>query len=84
MSEVDAGNSFVLPTFAELILIVEKGKLLNDVVHYEINVDRRLVTYHFLVGLTKLAHVRNIKSLVWIKLKHPSNNSLQFWGVLII
>ena len=74
----------MLPTFAELILIVEKGKLLNNVVHDEINVDRRLVTYHFLVGLTKLTYVRNIESLVWVKLKHPSYDSLQLWGILVI
>ena len=66
----------MLPTLAKLVLIVEEGKLLNYIVHYEVNVDRGFVTHHFLVGFAKLTHVRNIESLVWIQLKHPSYDSL--------
>jgi hypothetical protein len=36
---VDARNSLVLPPLTKLVLIVQQGEFLDDVIHYQIDID---------------------------------------------
>lgn len=83
VSEVDAGNSFVLPALAELVLVVQKRKFLYDVVHDQVDVYLRLACRMLSEGLAKLDHLTDVKPLIRVQFQHPCDHALQFRRVLI-
>ena len=67
VSEMDSRNSFVFPTFTKLILIVEKRKFFNYVVHYQVDVNTRFISNVLFECFAKLTYLRYIKPLVRVQ-----------------
>ena len=76
--EIDAGNTLVLPDSAETGLVVEQAKLLDDIVHDQVDVDLRLVAHRLFVGFAQLAYLANVESLVRVELKHTHDDTAKF------
>ena len=68
MGEVDARDALVLPHSAEAQLVVQQAQLLDDVVHYQVDVDLRLAAHARLVGLAQAANLADVEALVWVQL----------------
>lgn len=75
MCQVDARDSFVLPTFAKGVFVVEQTKLFNDVVHYEVSVNLRFACYVFLIGFTQCVYLINVKPLVRVNFQHSHHQT---------
>ena len=67
MGEVDSRNALVFPYPTETHFIVKQAQLFNYVVHYQVNVYLWLVSNALLIRYTELAHLANVKSLIWIQ-----------------
>lgn len=65
---VDPRNLLVLPPLAKRVFVVKKAQLFDDIVHYEVSVYLRFIGHVLLVSLAKLAHLVDVKSLIWIYL----------------
>ena len=65
------------PPLTKGVLIVEKAEFLNNVVHYQVYVNRWLTSNVFLVGLAKLADHIDGKALIRIKLQHTFDYTSQ-------
>jgi len=83
MRKVHPWYAFVLPAFAESIFIVKETKLLNDVVHYKVSINLRLVGHVLFVCFTQLANLVDIKPLVRVNFEHTYNQTSQFLTVFL-
>ena len=83
VSEIHARNALVLPATAKCVLVIQQTQLLNDVVHYEVRVDLRLVRHMLLVGLTQLANLIYVEALIGIDLQHAVNQTAKFLAVSV-
>ena len=70
MSKVYPGYLLMLPPFAKLVFVIKQAQLLYDVVHDEIRVNLRFVSHVLLVGVTQLANLIDVESLVWVHFQH--------------
>ena len=82
--EVNARNTAVLIALTKEILVVKQTQLLDDVVHDQVGVDGRLVTNNLLVRVAQLDHLLDVKTLIWVKLEHPSDHTSQLLTVFLI
>lgn len=73
----------MLPSFAKLVFIVKQAQLFNDVVHYEVGVNLRLIRHVFLVGVAQLADLVDVKTLVWVDFEHADYEAAQLLAVLL-
>ena len=65
----------MFPSLAKAHFVVKKTQFLYDVVHNEVYVDLRLISYTFFVGLAKLADLADVKPFIWDKFKHAHDDS---------
>lgn len=75
VSEVNATDTFMFPTLAKRILIVQQRKLLYYVIHDKVDINRRLTAHHLFVGLTQLCDMSYIESLIGVQLQHAIDQS---------
>ena len=71
------------PSSTKAHFVVKQTQFLYDVVHDEVNVDLRLVSHAFFIGLTKLADLADVKPFIRVKLKHAHDDTSQFRRVLL-
>ena len=83
VSVVDARDPLVFPPLTKGVFVVQQAELLNNIVHYEVDIDYRLTPNVLLVGIAQLAHHVNGKSLVWIELQHALYDASQLRRVLL-
>ena len=71
------------PPLTKGVLVVEKAEFLDNIVHYQVDVYRRLTSNVFLVGVAQLAHHVDGEPLVRIKLEHALYDAAQLRRILL-
>ena len=71
------------PNFAEAGLVIEQAQLLYYVVHDQVDVDLRFVSYALLVRRAELADLTDVESLIRVQLEHAHHDSTQLGRVLL-
>ena len=83
VSEVNSGYAAMLVALAEEVLVVEKGKLFNYIVHYQIGVNSWFAANNLFVSFTELGNLGDVKSLVRVEFEHSNDDSTEFRAVLL-